>query len=101
MMIDIEKIITIALQMKMSVYITEDAVSITPWGGAEPAQTELELEPEPEPKKSASKKPAGKINIDMGKVKALRDAGWSFDKIGDEMGVSAQTIANRMKEYEQ
>lgn len=51
-----------------------------------------------EPKKPVPKKPAGKINIDMGKVKALRDAGWSFDKIGDEMGVSAQTIANRLKE---
>lgn len=58
-------------------------------------------EPKQEPKKPAPKKPAGKINIDMGKVKALRNAGWSFDKIGDEMGVSAQTIANRMKEYEQ
>lgn len=37
----------------------------------------------------------------MGKVKALRDAGWSFAKIADEMGVSHQTIANRlMKEQE-
>lgn len=60
------------------------------------------LTPKPKPEqKTEPKKPAGKINIDMGKVKALRDAGWSFDKIGDEMGVSAQTIANRMKEHEQ
>lgn len=63
------------------------------------------LKPKPEqktePKKPVPKKPAGKIELDMGKVKALRNAGWSFDKIGDEMGVSAQTIANRMKEYEQ
>lgn len=58
-------------------------------------------EQKPEPKKPAPKKPAGKIDIDMGKVKALRNAGWSFDKIGDEMGVSSQTIANRMKEHEQ
>lgn len=92
-MIDIEKIITTALQMKMSVYITEDAVSITPWGGAEPE----EPKPEPKPaKKSGQKKP-----LDMSKVKALRNAGWSFNKIGDEMGVSAQTIENRMKEHEQ
>jgi len=101
MKVDIEKIIIKAIQSKMSVYITDDSVSISPWGGAEPTQTELEPEPEPEPKKPAPKKPAGKINIDMGKVKALRNAGWSYDKIGDEMGVSAQTIANRMKEYEQ
>lgn len=62
------------------------------------------LTPKPKPeqktesKKPAPKKPAGKINIDMGKVKALRNAGWSFDKIADEMGCSSQTIANRLKE---
>lgn len=98
MKVDIEKIIIKAIQSKMSVYITDDSVSISPWGGAEPTQTELEPEPEPEPKKPAPKKPAGKINIDMGKVKALRNAGWSFDKIADEMGCSSQTIANRLKE---
>lgn len=62
-----------------------------------------ELEkPKAEPNKdAASKKQTTKKELDMGKIKALRKAGWSFDKIGDEMGVSAQTIANRMKEYEQ
>ena len=51
---------------------------------------------EPEPKKP-DKKPK-KIDIDMGKVKALRTAGRSIDWIADDLGVSAQTIYNRLKE---
>lgn len=47
------------------------------------------------------KKPAAnKIELDMGKVHALKDAGWSADKIGLEFGVSGQTILNRLKEEE-
>jgi len=43
----------------------------------------------PEPKK--------KVQLGMGKVKALRKAGWTLEKIADEMGCSAQTIANKLK----
>ncbi len=46
----------------------------------------------PEPKKQGAKK-----DIDMGKVKALWKAGWTYAKIADEMGCSAQTIANKLK----
>ena len=50
------------------------------------------------PKKdAASKKQSTKKELDMGKVKALRKAGWTLDKIADEMGCSAQTIANKLK----
>ena len=38
--------------------------------------------------------------LDMGKVFALRRAGWTLDKIGDEFGVSAQTVSNQIKKYE-
>ena len=41
-----------------------------------------------------------KIELDMGKVHALKDAGWSFSEIAKEMGVSEQTIRNRLKEDE-
>ena len=34
--------------------------------------------------------------LDDGKIKALRKAGWSLEKIADEMGVSAQTISNHL-----
>jgi len=50
-----------------------------------------------EPKKVRKKEPTNKKDIDMGKVKALRKAGWTLEKIADEMGCSAQTIANKLK----
>ena len=44
--------------------------------------------PEPEPAPAPKpKKPAGK-KIDWGKAAALRKAGWTYDKIADELGVS-------------
>lgn len=57
------------------------------------------ITPKEEPKLEPVKKraPALKKALDMGKVRALRKAGWTFDKIADEMGVSPQTIANRLK----
>lgn len=42
-----------------------------------------------------------KKRLDIGKIRALRDAGWSLKKIAEEMGVgSPQTIANHLKEKE-
>lgn len=55
-------------------------------------------EPEKEAPKKAKRKP-----IDTGKVKALRKAGWSLQKIADEMGCSTQNISKiliREKENE-
>lgn len=37
-------------------------------------------------------------HIDMGKVHALKDAGWSVKKIAEEMGVSQGMIYERLKE---
>lgn len=37
----------------------------------------------------------------MGKVRALKAAGWPNTKIAEEMGVSDVTIAKRIKEEEQ
>ncbi len=56
------------------------------------------MTPKAEPKKAPDpKKQGAKKDIDMGKVKALRKAGWTLEKIADEMGCSAQTIANKLK----
>ena len=52
-----------------------------------------EMDPEPEPKKTNKK-----IPLDMGKVKALRKAGWTVEKIADDLRVSPSTIYSRMKE---
>lgn len=45
-------------------------------------------EPEPEKKKSA---------IDIGKIRALHNAGWSITKIADEMGISYPTVSKYVK----
>ena len=37
-----------------------------------------------------------KVLIDIGKVKALRKAGWSYEKIAEEFGCSPQTICNHL-----
>lgn len=38
--------------------------------------------------------------VDTGKIKALADAGWSAQKIAEEMGLSAPTIRRYLKEAE-
>ena len=60
----------------------------------------IDAAPEPLPAKKPGPVPKNKRELDMGKVKALRDAGWTLAKIADEMGVAPQTIANRLKEVE-
>lgn len=53
------------------------------------------------PKKTEEKKTEPKKTepkpFDTGKLKALLNGGWSVAKIADEMGVSVQTIYNKMK----
>ena len=56
----------------------------------------LEQEPE-EPKK----KPANHKNLDVGKIKALRDAGWTLKEIADDLKTSPTTIANKLKEIDE
>lgn len=59
-------------------------------------------EPEPvkaaAPKKATPQKKGGpkRKPFDIGKAKACRDAGWSLDKIADEMGVSAPTVKKHL-----
>ena len=38
--------------------------------------------------------------VDTGKIMALRNAGWSYKKIAEEMRVSEGTVYNRVKEME-
>lgn len=68
----------------------------------------LDLPEEPEPKKEPAKRGRPKKTeekktepkpkpFDTGKLKALLNGGWPVSKIADEMGVSVQTIYNKMK----
>lgn len=56
-------------------------------------------EPEPAPEPKPEKNPARKrIELDLGKIGALREAGWSCQKIAEEIGCSAATIGNHLNE---
>ena len=35
--------------------------------------------------------------LDVGKMQALRDAGWSYEKIADEMRCGASTVYKKLK----
>lgn len=75
--------------------------------------------PEPEPKPKAKAKPTtkppdilsampesdkpkrkpGRRKINIGKILALKNAGWSYTKIGEEMGMSATDVGNAIWRY--
>ena len=82
-------------------YVSWEIESRKPSGGGV-AQKEIadpDTKPEPKPKKAPKKKPKKKEKaFDMGKLQALHEGGWSVAKIADEMGVSQQTIYNKLKE---
>lgn len=63
----------------------------------EPAPDPEEREPLPEIE-TVSEPPKKRKDIDMGKIRALHNAGWSQQAIADEMGVSAPTIKKRLEE---
>ena len=43
----------------------------------------------------------GKLDVDIGKMKALREAGWSYAKITDEMRISVGSVHNHLKQAEE
>ena len=52
----------------------------------------------PREKENKKSKSGGvKKNVDVGKIKALRDAGWSARKIAGEVGCSEATVYNCLK----
>lgn len=58
-------------------------------------------EPEGEPKPLPRRKKTERADIDMPKVFALRRAGWSWQKIGDEFGVTDSTVINHVRAYQE
>lgn len=65
----------------------------------EPALDKEELLPPPAEDENVM--PKKRKSLDMGKVVALRNAGWSMKKIADGMGVSEGTIWNNLKKMEE
>ena len=87
-----------ALESVPGVFLIEE--NSPPKQTPSPSKHKVPTEDEPEKtkvKKPKKKKPGPKPTIDLGKVKALHQAGWSNLKIADEMGVSAPTICYHLK----
>lgn len=100
--------ITIISDVKSEVIISEGMLTVInpvkvefdEMGRKEPespaAPEEEVVSPPPSKKKSPVKK---KLQLDMNKAFALWNAGWSYVKIADEMGVSVPTLKSRMREW--
>lgn len=56
-----------------------------------------EPEPEPDPESESKPNKYRRKNLDEGKIRALHKAGWSNEKIAEEMGTTGVTIGNRIK----
>jgi DNA-binding NarL/FixJ family response regulator len=95
-----------AIKTSASVIETKDDLSeairvlIMAVAESERAPDPVKAEPVEEPKKEAPKKPGpkpgtkpkGQKKIDDGKIRVLREGGWSITAIADEMKLSAPTV---------
>ena len=54
----------------------------------EPPKAEVKTKPKPKKKKE----------VDVGKIRALNKAGWSVEKIADEMRIGKSTVYKKLKE---
>ena len=60
-------------------------------------QPKAVLQEEP-PKAVVKAKPKKKKEVDVGKIRALNKAGWSVEKIADEMRIGKSTVYKKLKE---
>ena len=95
-----------AIKTSASVIETKDDLSeairvlIMAVAESERAPDPVKAEPVEEPKKEGPKKPGpkpgtkpkGQKKIDDGKIRVLREGGWSITAIADEMKLSAPTV---------
>lgn len=63
--------------------------------GTKKMDPEVKAQPKAQPKQAAGKK-----RLDDAKMLALRKAGWSYEKIADEMRCATQTVINHIREME-
>ena len=97
-MIDLYDIIEKSLDRGHTVVIVDDVVTLYP---KEETEKPVKVEPNPELKPKKPKRGGmNKKDLDMGKVRALRDANWTLEQIAEEMGCAASTIMNHLKEVE-
>ena len=63
-----------------------------------PTETGAETKEKPEPPKPEA---PNKKQIDLGKMKALRNAGWSMKQIAEEMQLAPSTVCGYLKKMEE
>ena len=61
------------------------------------SKAEVQEEP-PKAEVKAKPKPKKKKEVDVGKIRALNKAGWSVEKIADEMRIGKSTVYKKLKE---
>lgn len=71
----------------------DDAIAI--WQALNDQRSEATQE-KPSKTTQGKKEHKKRVQIDDGKIKALRNAGWTLDKIADEMGCTATTISKHL-----
>ena len=62
-----------------------------------PEAEQKDEKPEQKTEKTSAPKKKKQPKIDAGKIKVLREAGWTLAGISKEMGCSQQTVANYLK----
>ena len=65
---------------------------------AEPKQ-EPELQQAPEQQDGVSEESQNRRRVDVGKIKALHNAGWTNKAIADEMGINPITVGKYVKQF--
>ena len=80
--------------MKIIIESFEDLKKLLEMFGSAPKQEGKKMDPKESP---APEKKTRNRNIDYGKIKALKDAGWTAEKIADEMKISVATVYNHSK----
>lgn len=86
--------------MKIIIESFEDLKKLLEMFGSAPKQEEKKMDPKKEDAAKESPAPEKKKRnrgIDYGKIKALKDAGWTAEKIADEMKISVATVYNHSK----
>ena len=86
--------------MKIIIESFEDLEKLLEMFGSAPKQEEKKTDPKKEDAAKESPAPEKKKRnrgIDYGKIKALKDAGWTAEKIADEMKISIATVYNHSK----
>ena len=86
--------VMIEIDNDMNVIPAEVAIWIWERLNEQIPEVKKEVKKEVQPKQALKAK--GK-KLDTPKMIALRKAGWTYDKIADEMGCSPQTVINHIK----